>query len=145
MDSKKTVLINDDEPDMIYILRSFLTDAGYEVLHTYGAESALRKTLVSMPDLVVTDLAMPGMSGVHLIEILKNDPRTKHIPIIAVTAFIWDNLSQAAGAVGCDGFVSKPFNSIRLLKEVRRVLDPDLPVSPAVATVSIRPTPKAFN
>jgi two-component system cell cycle response regulator DivK len=77
------------------------------------------------------------MSGVHLIEALKNDPRTKHIPIIAVTAFIWDNLSHAAGSVGCDWFVGKPFNSTRLLKEVRRILDPDLPDSPGVATIPL--------
>jgi len=142
---RKRALVVDDDRDMVSVLHYFLTNAGFDVLCAYGAESALRSIPVRMPDLVVTDLAMPGMSGVELIEALKNDRRTRQIPIIAVTAFIWDEIVQAAASVGCDGFISKPFDSTRLLREVDKVLNPDSQAPEPIWTISFTLAPKRFD
>jgi CheY-like chemotaxis protein len=142
---EKSVLVVDDDHDMVSVLHFFLSNAGFAVLAAYGAESALQSVRVRMPDLVITDLAMPGMSGVQLIEKLKSDPGTDHIPIIAVTAFIWDAIVQAAAAVGCDGFISKPFDSARLLREIDKVLAPDSTPPERLTTISISPHPKRFD
>jgi len=79
---------------------------------------------VHKPDLVLTDLSMPKVSGVEVIEAIKTDPSTQHIPVIAVTAHVWDGIAQSAGQVGCDGYVSKPFTAKQIIQEVHKHLKP---------------------
>lgn len=119
------ILVVEDDPDLMRIISYTLTSAGYEVVRAYGGEDALRK--IEKPggfDLILTDLAMPKMSGVEVIEAVKTNPDTSHIPIIAVTAYIWDGIAQSAGQVGCDGFIAKPFERTHLLEEVEKHLPP---------------------
>lgn len=116
------ILIIEDDPDIMRLLSRTLSGAGYHVIHAYGGEDALRKVRAAAPALILTDLAMPQMSGVEVIQTLKGDPDTTHIPVIAVTAHMWDNIAQSAGQVGVDGFINKPFSSKTLLKEVAVIL-----------------------
>lgn len=97
-----------------------LQSAGFHVIQAYGGEDALRKVKSFKPDLIVTDLAMPKMSGVEVIQRVKMDPDSAHIPCIAVTAYVWENLAHAAKAVGCDTILPKPFNVVRLRQEVAK-------------------------
>jgi len=122
MAAREKILVVEDDPDIMRLLTHTLTDAGYRVIPAYGGEDALRKVKLQRPDLILTDLAMPKMSGVEIIQKIKDDPETHHIPILAVTAYVWDSLAQSAGQVGCDGFVGKPFNAKHLLREVARHL-----------------------
>ncbi|HVN87785.1 MAG TPA: response regulator [Candidatus Binatia bacterium] len=116
------ILVVEDEPDIMRIITHALTTAGYQVVPAYGGEDAIRKVKVQRPDLVLTDLAMPKVSGVEVIQAIKKDPETQHIPILAVTAHVWDGIAQSAGQVGVDGFISKPFNMKQLLIEVQKRL-----------------------
>lgn len=116
------ILVIEDDPDIMRILLHTLEAAGYTVFPAYGGEDALRKLDSVQPDLVLTDLAMPNMSGVEVIEKLRQDPRTATVPIVAVTAYIWDELAKSAGQVGCDGFIAKPFSTRHLLHEVSKYL-----------------------
>jgi CheY-like chemotaxis protein len=118
------ILVVEDDPDIMRILTHALTAAGYQVIPAYGGEDALRKVKAHMPGLVLTDLAMPKVSGVEVIHEIKKDPQTSGIPVIAVTAHVWDGIAQSAGQVGCDGFISKPFNTKKLLQEVEKYLKP---------------------
>ncbi len=131
---KKRVLIVDDEPDMLRILSYHLSSLGYDVIPAYGGEHALKKIREARPDLIMTDLAMPGISGVELIERVKGDVETSSIPILAVTAYVWDDLASAAGSVGCDGYIGKPFDAQTLIEGIEKVLghsDPEfLPPMP---------------
>jgi len=99
-----------------------LTDAGYRVIPAYGGEDAIQKAKSRKIDLVVTDLAMPKVSGVEVIHAVKSDPATQHVPVIAVTAHIWDALGRAASEVGADVCVSKPFTRAKLIQEIHRLL-----------------------
>ena len=65
---------------------------------------------------------MPQRSGVHLIDALRSNPNTSDTPIIAVTAFTWDTLGRAAGEVGCDAYLTKPFRPAQLLEVVKKYL-----------------------
>jgi CheY-like chemotaxis protein len=112
------IMVIEDDPDIMRLLSHTLKSAGFNVIQAYGGEDALRKVKSHKPDLILTDLAMPKMSGVEVIQHVKTDPETKHIFCVAVTAFMWDHIAQSANQVGCDGFVSKPFNAVRLLQEV---------------------------
>lgn len=116
------ILVLEDDPDIMRILLHTLKSAGYVVIPAYGGEDALKKVKTQAPDLILTDLSMPKMSGVEVIEVLKGDPDTAHIPVVAVTAYVWDGLAQSAGQVGCDGFIAKPFSTKHLLKEVEKYL-----------------------
>lgn len=114
------ILLVEDAHDLMRLMVRILESAGYTVIQAYGGEDALRKVRTQHPDLVLTDLAMPLMSGVEVIERIKGDPETASIPCVAVTAYMWDQIATAAGRAGCDGFVGKPFNSAKLLAEVAK-------------------------
>lgn len=114
------ILVVEDDPDLMRLITHTLTMAGFVVVQAYGGEDALRTVKMQWPDLVLTDLAMPKVSGVEVIHHIKNDPETRAIPCVAVTAFMWHHIAQSASQVGCDSFVSKPFNSVRLLQEVAK-------------------------
>jgi CheY-like chemotaxis protein len=118
------ILIVEDDPDIMRILTHVLQGAGFQVVPAYGGEDAIRKVKLHKPDLVLTDLAMPKVSGVEVIEVIKTDPDTQHIPVVAVTAHVWDGLAQSAGQVGCDGYISKPFTAKQIIQEVYRHLKP---------------------
>lgn len=117
-----TILIVEDEPDHINILREMLGLAGHKVITAFGGDDALQKVRARRPDLVLTDLAMPAANGVRLIDALKSAPDTKDIPVVAVTAHIWDGLAQAAKSAGCDGFIAKPFTKEKLRQELEKHL-----------------------
>lgn len=116
------VLVVEDEPDIMRIITHALTASGYQVIHAYGGDDAIRKVKAQMPDLVLADLAMPKVSGVDVIQSIKKDPETQHIPILAVTAHMWDGTVQSAGQVGAAAFISKPFNMKQLLLAVQKYL-----------------------
>ncbi len=129
-------MVVEDDPDLMRLLNHILKAAGYHVIQAYGGEDALRKVKLHKPDLILTDLAMPKMSGVEVIHQVKSDAHTKSIPCVAVTAFMWDHIAQSASQVGCDSFVSKPFNSVRLLQEVVKYvpLPGKVPARPGAAS-----------
>ena len=118
------ILVVEDDQDIMRILLHALTGAGFKVIQAYGGEDAIRKVKLHKPELVLTDLAMPKVSGVEVIDAIKGDPETAHIPVVAVTAHVWDNIAQAAGQVGCDGYISKPFSTKQIIQEVYRHLKP---------------------
>jgi two-component system cell cycle response regulator DivK len=118
------ILIVEDNPDQLRILAEMLRAGGYKVASSLGAEPGLRKARALKPDLILTDLAMPQTSGVQLIDHLRSDPELRHIPIIAVTAYVWDSIAQAAGTAGVDGFIAKPYTRAHLIAEVEKYLQP---------------------
>ena len=84
----KTILIADDEPDQVATLQALLTERGYKVITAPSGEQAVMKAVNFQPDLIILDIMMPKMDGTEVAMILKNDVRTKQIPIFFVTAVI---------------------------------------------------------
>ena len=70
----------EDDPDLMRLITQMLKSAGFQVVQAYGGEDALRKLKLHRPDLILTDLAMPKMSGVEVIHEVKSDPDTRDIP-----------------------------------------------------------------
>jgi CheY-like chemotaxis protein len=120
------ILVVEDDPDIMRILTHALTAVGHEVVPAFGGEDAIRKVKAQKFDIVLTDLAMPKVSGVEVIQTIKSDAATRHIPVLAVTAHVWDGIAQSAGQVGCDGYISKPFSMKQLVQEVQKHLKPSL-------------------
>jgi len=84
----KNILIADDEPNQIATIKSLLTARGYNVLTAADGVEAIEKAVNNQPDLIILDIMMPKMEGTEVAMILKNDVRTRHIPIFFVTAMI---------------------------------------------------------
>jgi CheY-like chemotaxis protein len=122
-----TILVVEDEQDQLTMMTHMLIRAGYRVVPAYGAEDAIHKVKTQKIDLVVTDLAMPKVSGVEVVHAIKSDPTTQHIPVVVVTAHIWDELGQAASQMRPDGFITKPCTAARLLREIDKHLKPIRP------------------
>ncbi|GIW46118.1 MAG: hypothetical protein KatS3mg077_3400 [Candidatus Binatia bacterium] len=116
------ILVVEDDPDILRIMMHTLRAAGHVVIPAYGGEDALRKVKQHQPDLVVTDLAMPKMTGVEVIEQIKRNDATKHIPCVAVTAHVWEFLAHSAGDAGCEGYLAKPFTNRQLIEFVNKYL-----------------------
>jgi CheY-like chemotaxis protein len=116
------LLIVDDEPDIIGLLKLVLEAEGYQVVPALSGEEALQLAEVETPDLVLLDLMMPGRSGLEICRYLKNQPRTRNIPVIIFSALGRDVDKKLTAEAGANAHLTKPFNNIGLLTEIKRCL-----------------------
>jgi len=116
------VLVVDDNPANADLVSFILTKQGYLVRVAVDAAEALALIADFPPDLIMMDLQLPGMDGLTLTRQLKADPRTRHILIIALTAYAMKGDDERAREAGCDGYVSKPIDTRTLLGIVRQYL-----------------------
>lgn len=112
----KTILIVDDESNMRFLHRMILESGGYEVIEAAHGAAALERAKESPPDLVITDLMMPVMSGRELIERLRADPVTAGVPIVIVSANPRSVLEAA------DAVLGKPYDPDELLSAARSLM-----------------------
>ena len=113
------VLVVDDEPAIVEIVRDYLADAGYRVSTAHSGEEALRQVRSIRPDLIVLDLGLPGVDGLDVARAIRQSYR---IPIIMLTARS-DEADRVVGLeLGADDYVVKPFSPRELLARVRAVL-----------------------
>lgn len=105
------ILIVDDNPTNLKLAAELLKCAGYQVRIAADAEQAMAAILAEPPALILMDIALPGMDGLALTRKLKADPATRHIRIVALTAFAMKGDEQKALAAGCDGYLAKPIDT----------------------------------
>lgn len=117
--SQIRVLIVDDNEMFIEMSKFVLTAAAYEVRTAPSASEALLQIPVFLPDLILMDVRMPVMDGIQLTRQLKADPATRHICIIAFTAFALQGDAPELQAAGFDGYIAKPVDVMTLAAEVR--------------------------
>ena len=120
-ESRKKVLVVDDEQDLCEILKFNLETEGYEVDTAYSAEEALNLELKSY-SLLLLDVMMGGMSGFALAKKLKSEPSTASIPIIFLTARDTENDTVTGFNLGADDYISKPFSIREVMVRVKAVL-----------------------
>jgi two-component system, OmpR family, phosphate regulon response regulator PhoB len=122
MPSPPLVLIVDDERDLVRLLEFNLQEAGFETVAAYTGEEALQKVRQRVPDLVVLDLMLPDISGNEVCRQLRAFPRTRHVPVLMLTART-DEVDRVVGfEVGADDFVTKPFSVRELVLRIRAIL-----------------------
>jgi CheY-like chemotaxis protein len=105
------VLIVDDNPGNMKLTSFLLDKEGYEVRTATSGPEALVVLRTFRPRLILMDLQMPGMDGLELTRMLKTDPATASILVLAVTAYAMKGDEQRAIDAGCDGYVSKPIDT----------------------------------
>lgn len=120
--SKPSVLIIDDNSD----IRSYvygLLHSDYTVLEAADGSEGIRKAMKYVPDLIISDVMMPGMDGVECCRRLKSELQTCHIPVILLTACSLDEQRIQGYDGGADSYISKPFSSQLLLARIRNLID----------------------
>jgi DNA-binding response OmpR family regulator len=118
----KTILVIDDLPENVFMLQDRLENEGYHIITAYDGKSGIEKTRTEMPDLILMDIMMPGITGIEACKILVNDEKTKHIPIILVTAKSGAEDTKEGLEAGAFDYIKKPFNKIELLARVKSAL-----------------------
>jgi DNA-binding response OmpR family regulator len=118
----KRVLVIDDLPENVFMLQDRLEHEGYEVLTAYDGFTGIDKAKINLPDLILLDVMMPGITGLEVCQILVNDPLTKDIPIILVTAKSGAEDIKEGLETGAFDYIKKPFNRIELLARVNSAL-----------------------
>ncbi|MEM9006707.1 MAG: response regulator [Cyanobacteria bacterium P01_F01_bin.86] len=116
------ILVVDDNSDLRAYISNVLQRQDYQVRTAHHAEAALEMMQTHTPDLILTDLMMPGMSGVELLQHIRQDDRLRSIPVVLLTAKVDDETRIEGVEQGADAYLGKPFNDRELLAEVRNLL-----------------------
>lgn len=116
------VLIVEDQGELRQLYAQQLELSGFDVIQAANGADAIAHTESHSPDVVLMDLSLPVVDGWEATRRLKNDARTAHIPVVALTAHDGSGELQRATRAGCDWFVPKPCPPDALIAEVRRVL-----------------------
>ena len=119
---KEKILVVEDEEDILELIRYNLTREGYRVMGVVTGEDGLRATQENSYDLVVLDLMLPGLDGLEVCRKLKNDPETRELPVIMVTARGEEADVVTGLELGADDYLTKPFSPRVLVARVRAVL-----------------------
>lgn len=118
----KRILVIDDLPENVFMLQDRLENEGYEVVTAYDGKTGIAKATSDMPDLILLDVMMPGMTGIEACKILKHDPVTSDIPIIIVTAKSGADDAKEGLEAGAFDYIKKPFEKIEMLARINSAL-----------------------
>lgn len=118
----KKILVVEDEVTNQEVAEVILKNQGFQTFLASNGKEGIDKAIHEQPDLILMDILMPVLDGLSATEILKKDERTRHIPIVAVTAKASNTDRREAEAAGCDGFLTKPFRNRTLVETVRQFL-----------------------
>lgn len=116
-----TILIVEDSPSELELMSYYLTESGYNVIPTTGAKEALEKALLQQPDVIVTDVVMPGMSGFELCRYLKKHPATQKVPIVICSSKNQEIDRLWAMKQGADAYLTKPYTREQLIRAIKSV------------------------
>ena len=120
--SRETVLIVEDDDDILELERYNLAREGYRVVTAVTGEEGLKLARSEMPNLIVLDLMLPGVPGTEVCKVLRNDAKTEHIPILMVTARTEESDQISGLELGADDYVTKPFSPRVLVARVKAAL-----------------------
>ena len=116
------ILIADDNPTNVELLEAYLSDVDCEIAVAVDGRDTLDKVARFRPELILLDIMMPKLSGFEVCKKLKDDPATRNVMILMVTALNESGDIDRAVDAGCDDFLSKPVNKVELLKRVENML-----------------------
>ena len=118
----KTILIADDEPDVVRMLARRLKAYGYEVIAAFDGIRAVKQANEAKPDLIILDIKMPGLDGYTVFKNLKMSVYAAFIPVIFLSALPPSQVEREAAQLGADGFIPKPYEPGEVIAKVKKIL-----------------------
>ncbi len=122
--ARKRILVIDDEPDLVDMVKSFLQKKGYSIITAYDGKEALQMIRTEKPDLIVLDLMLPKMDGYRICRMVKFDEKLKHIPIVIISVRASDADKKMGREVGADDYITKPFDFKVLHSSIKGLIGP---------------------
>ena len=119
----ESILVVDDQPLSIKLMQLILEGEGYHVLVAANATEALQAVRDSKPDLILMDIHLPSLDGLALTKLLRSDQESRHIKIVAISAYASAEDDKRIAAAGCAGFIPKPIDARTLAASIREYLD----------------------
>jgi CheY-like chemotaxis protein len=123
MQSRKRILIVEDSEDTRFVYAAILSLDGYDILEAANGEAGVASALEYQPDLIITDINMPGLNGFDVARRLRADERTARTPIVAVTGTVFRAHENGMAKSLFDSCFFKPMRPSEVLEEVRRLLN----------------------
>jgi len=121
-DGKKTILIVDDEQDIVETLEFLVQSEGYNYISAYDGEEALKLAKCNRPDLIILDVMLPKINGYKVSRLLKFDTKYKDIPILMVTARSQEEDRVIGEETGADEYITKPFDINEIINKINTYL-----------------------
>ncbi len=115
-----SILVVEDNPVNMELAVAVLELDGYRVFTAANAEAGIRSAQENIPDLILMDIQLPGMSGLDAARVIKQDSTTRHIPVVALSAHSMKADEEEAIMAGCSAYITKPFHLRAFLDVVRR-------------------------
>jgi len=122
MAKKKNIMVVDDNPDIVTIVKTFLEVKGYKVQSAYSGQEVLNLLAKQKPDLILLDIMMPRMDGLEVLTRLKGDSNTRPIPVVLLTAKQPDEAILGGYDIWADSYITKPFTNTQLLNVINRLI-----------------------
>jgi len=120
--AKLTVLVIDDDPVILELLRVNFEIEGFEVICARDGEEGMQRAREARPDVVISDIMMPRRDGLQLLSDLKADPVTQHLPVILLSAKAQRSEVQHGLDLGADDYITKPFDPLELIDRLNAVM-----------------------
>jgi DNA-binding response OmpR family regulator len=120
--TKRTVLVIDDDPVILELLRVNFEIEGFDVICATDGEEGLKRAQTDRPDAVISDIMMPRRDGLQLLADLKSDPSTEDLPVILLSAKAQKNEVQQGLDMGADDYITKPFDPLELIDRLNAVM-----------------------
>ncbi|HEY7714511.1 MAG TPA: response regulator [Candidatus Binatia bacterium] len=119
--SNKTILYVEDNEYNLKIVRQLLSRTSYRLIEAMDGEEGVAAARRELPDLILMDIQLPKISGLDATRELRVDPKTAHIPIVAITSFALSGDSEKAKDAGATAYLAKPYSPRELLQLIRQL------------------------
>lgn len=118
----KKVLVIEDNPDNMLLISDILEAEGYSILQAETGLSGVQLAQTKQPDFIILDIQLPDILGNEVLDRVKENKLTAHIPVVAMTSFAMAGDREKLLAAGCDGYVEKPINPVNVMTQIREAV-----------------------
>ncbi len=119
---KMKILIVEDNPDMVDMIQMTLDHRGYDSITAKNGKEAVDMAASQLPDLILMDIMLPNMDGLEAARLIRQNPKTHSIPILAVTAKAFPEDREECLQYGCNDYLAKPFTPKELVSRIEKLL-----------------------
>ncbi len=118
----KRVLVIEDNPDNMELINRLLGKAQYLPIEATTGMDGYRTAMAELPDFVILDIQLPDIEGTEVLNLLRANAATRHIPVIAMTSYAMTGDRERLLSAGCNGYIEKPINPMRVIAQIKEII-----------------------